>query len=84
MPNKLNLQVNSYTKIKGKTNPKFFINPTPNEPEEEKDIDEPFASFECLEIINDSNLFSFPQDLNIPEIQNAQVNDPFIESNKLP
>ena len=85
MPNKLNQQANSKTKIKGKTIPKFFINPNPKDPEEEKDIDEPFASFECLEDINDSNLFSFPQDpLNIPEIQNAQVNDLFIENNKLP
>ena len=37
-------------------------------------------SFECLDNINDS----IPQEsLNIPEIQNAKANDPFIENNKL-
>ena len=33
---------------------------------------------------NDSNSLSFFQDINPQEIQNAQVNDLFIESNKLP
>ena len=46
-----------------------------------KNIDESFMSFECLDNINDS----IPQEfLNIPEIQNAKANDPFIENNKLP
>ena len=49
--------------------------------EEDKNIDESFMSFECLDNINDS----IPQEsLNIPEIQNAKANDPFIENNKLP
>ena len=49
--------------------------------EEDKNIDESFMSFECLDNINDS----IPQEpLNIPEIQNAQVNDQFIENNKFP
>ena len=82
MPNKLNQQANSYTKINFKTIPKFFINPTPNEQEEEdKNIEESFASFECLENINES---ISQEPLNIPEIQNAQVNDSFIENNKFP
>ena len=82
MPNKLNQQANSYSKTNFKTIPNFFINPSPNEPEEEdKNIDESFMSFECLDNINDS----IPQEsLNIPEIQNAQVNDSFIENNKFP
>ena len=46
-----------------------------------QNIDESFMSFECLDNINDS----IPQEsLNIPEIQNAKANDPFIENNKLP
>ena len=82
MPNKLNQKANSYTKINFKTIPKFFINPTPNEQEEEdKKIEESFASFECLENINES---ISQEPLNIPEIQNAQVNDSFIENNKFP
>ena len=49
--------------------------------EEDKNIDESFMSFECL----DNNNESMSQEpLNIPEIQNAKANDPFIENNKLP
>ena len=49
--------------------------------EGDKNIDESFMSFECLDNINDC----IPQEsLNIPEIQNAKANDPFIENNKLP
>ena len=82
MPNKLNQQANSYSKTNFKTIPNFFINPSPNEQEEEdKNIEESFASFECLENINES---ISQEPLNIPEIQNAQVNDSFIENNKFP
>ena len=71
MPNKLNQQANSYSKTNFKTITE----------EEDKNIDESFMSFECLDNINDS----IPQEsLNIPEIQNAKANDPFIENNKLP
>ena len=69
MPNKLNQQANSYTKIN-------FLHE-----EEDKNIEESFASFECLENINES---ISQEPLNIPEIQNAQVNDSFIENNKFP
>ena len=49
--------------------------------EGDKNIDESFMSFECLDNINES---MSQEPLNIPEIQNAKANDPFIENNKLP
>ena len=86
MPNKLNPQSNSHTKIKGKAIPKIYKKIRQKNPEEE-DIDKPFEIFEFFENNEDnydSNSLSFFQDINPQEIQNAQVNDLFIESNKLP
>ena len=86
MPNKLNPQSNSHTKIKGKIVPKIYKKFRQENPEEE-DIEKSFEIFECFENNEDnyeSNSLGIFQDINPQEIQNAQVNDLFIESNKLP